>query len=191
MYTAVAPSMSAPTSTARPRRGRPPKFGRPAQLVTMTLPDDVVAKLKQMGPDLAWAVVKLCERAARQDRRNGESRPVADLVQLPGRRALILVQPDVFKNIPGVAVISLADGRGFLALEAGRGAADLEVSVLDRLDAPGVPDREREALLTVRALLRQWRQEGIRFHARSLIVAERSPEGYAPAPLVELNTQGE
>jgi hypothetical protein len=152
----------------------------------MTLPDDVIAKLRQMGPDLAWAVVKLCERATRQDRRDG-ARPLADLVQLPGKRALILVQPDVFKHIPGVAVIPLADGRGFLALEAGRGAADLEVAVLDRLEVADIPDRERDALLAIRGLLRKWRQEGIRFHARSIIIAERSPDGVTPEPLVELD----
>jgi len=189
MYTAVALSMSDPGSPARSRRGRPPKFGRPAQLVTMTLPNDVVERLKQMGPDLAWAVVRLCERASKQQRRDAADRPVADLVQLPGKRALILVRPEVFKNIPGVAVITLADGRGFLALEPGRGVAELELAVLDRLDAPELPRVEREALLTVRALLRKWRQEGIRFHARSVIVAERSPEESVSEPLVELDTQ--
>ncbi len=155
----------------------------------MTLPDDVVARLKQMGPDLAWAVVKLCERASRQERRDPTTRPVADLVQLPSKRALILVQPDVFKNIPGVSVITLADGRGFLALEPGRGVAELEIAVLDRLDASGIPDRERDALVAVRGLLRKWRQDGIRFHTRSIIVAERSPEGFTPEPLAELHTQ--
>lgn len=156
----------------------------------MTLPDDIVATLKQMGPDLGWAVVKLCERLSKHQRRSG-ARPVADLVQLPSRRALILVQPDVFKNIPGVAVITLADGRGFLALEPGRGLAELEIAVVDRLDTPDIPDLEREALATVRGLLRKWRLDGIRFHARSIIVAERSPEGFTPEPLVELHTDHE
>ncbi len=150
-----------------------------------------MARLRELGPDLGWAVVKLCERLSKQERRNGSNRPVADLVQLPSKRALILVQPDVFKNIPGVAVITLADGRGFLALEPGRGLADLEIAVLDRLDSPDLPDRERDGLLTVRGLLRKWRQDGIRFHARAIIVAERSPEGFIPEPLVELRTAPE
>jgi hypothetical protein len=181
--------MSKQVASARPRRGRPPKFGRPAQLVTLTLPDDIVAKLRQMGPDLGWAVVKLCERVSKAERREGAPRPVADLVQLPSKRALILVQPDVFKHIPGVAVIQLADGRGFLALEPGRGVAELEIALLDRLDASGVPDHEREGLLAVRNLVKQWRQGGIRFHTRSIIVAERAPEGFTPEPLTELREQ--
>lgn len=155
----------------------------------MTLPDDVVARLKQMGPDLGWAVVKLCERASKQERRDEGSRPIADLVQLPSRRALILVRPDVFRNIPGVAVIPLADGRGFLALEPGRGVAELEIAVLDRLETTGIGEPERDALVAVRNMLRKWRQDGIRFHARSIIVAERSPEGFTPQPLTELREQ--
>lgn len=155
----------------------------------MTLPDDTVAQLKQMGPDMARTVVRLCERAAKQDRPNGAPHPIADLVQLPSRRALILVQPDVFRNLPGVAVIPLADGRGLLALEPGRGVAELELAVLDRLESPGVTGHEREALTTVRAHLRKWRQDGIRFHTRSIIVAERSPEGFTPGPLTELRTK--
>lgn len=180
--------MSAENLAVKPRRGRPPKFGRPAQLVTLTLPDDVVAQLRQMGPDLGWAVVKLCERASKSDRREGV-RPIADLVQLPSKRALILVKPEIFRNLSGVAVIPLADGRGFLALEPGRGVAELEIAVLDRLESGSVPEAERAGLLTMRSLLRKWRQDGIRFHARSIIVAERSPEGFTPEPLSELHTQ--
>ena len=33
---------------ARNRRGRPPKYGRPAQLVTLTLPNDVLDWLKTL-----------------------------------------------------------------------------------------------------------------------------------------------
>ena len=50
------------------RRGRPLKFGRRAQLVTLTLPDDVVQWLQSVDEDLAWAVVKLFERSAKGGR---------------------------------------------------------------------------------------------------------------------------
>ena len=55
-------------------------------------------------------------------------------MQLPGKRALILVPPDVFDGLDGVSVIRLSDGRGFLALQPGKGYADLELAVVDRLD---------------------------------------------------------
>jgi hypothetical protein len=154
------------------KRGRPLKFGRPTQLLTVSLPADVVGWLKQLDPDPAWAIVSLFERAQRR----AASTPLrtADLVQLPGKRALILVRPDAFAGLDGVSVIPLSDGRGFLALESGRGLADLEVAVVDRLDQPGLPASQRAALGEVRQLLRDWRQQGLRFESRSILVVEQS-----------------
>src|SRR5262245_49362944 len=107
--------MNRPTGS---RRGRPLKFGRPAQVVTLTLPDDVVAWLSEVDDDLAWALVKLFDRA----RKAAVSRrvEVAGLFQIPDHRALILVQPAHFRNLAGVSLIPLADGRAFLALQPGR-----------------------------------------------------------------------
>ncbi|MCC7126996.1 MAG: hypothetical protein IT178_19275 [Acidobacteria bacterium] len=154
------------------RRGRPPKYGRPAQLLTLTLPDDVVAWLKTLHTDPAWAIVKLAERASRRARKPA---PLAELVPLPERRALIMVNAEALRQLPGVAVIPLADGRGFLALEPGKGVADLELAVIDRLDAPGVPAGERQVVQALRDRLREWRQQGVRFESRAIIVASRGP----------------
>lgn len=158
-------------SAVRPRRGRPPKFGRPAQLVTLTLPDDVIVWLKGLHPDLAWAIVKLHEQA------NRRRRPIelAELVRLPEGRALILVNAEVLSHIPGIAVIPMSDGRGLLALDAGRGVADLEIAVIDRLEAPRLAPDEREALVALRDRLREWRQQGVGFESRTIIVATRGP----------------
>ncbi len=173
---------------ARPaaRRGRPPKYGRPAQLVTLTLPDDVIAWLKTLHHDPAWAIVKLHDRASRAHK------PVAlaELVQLPGRRALILVNTEAFKPLPGISVIPLADGRGLLALDAGRGVADLELAVIDRLEAPDASPAERETLTALRQRLREWRQAGVRFETRSIILAHRGPEGTGGRPLGEIRSRG-
>ena len=139
----------------RTRRGRPPKYGRPAQLVTLTLPDDVLAWLKSLHPDPAWAIVKLAEQAKRRERK---PLPLAELMQLPHHRALILVNADVLKQLPGVAIIPFYDGRGLLALAPNKGVADLELAVIDRLDAIGVLKSEREALEALRARLREWRR---------------------------------
>jgi hypothetical protein len=165
-------------ATTRPR-GRPPKFGRPSQLVTLTLPDDVLAWLKTLHADPAWAIVKLHEKA---DRRQRKPIALAELVQLPQRRALILVNAEALKQLPGVAIIPLSDGRGFLALDAGKGVADLELAVIDRLDTRGVQKAEREALQALRERLREWRQQGVRFEARTIIVANRAPQGEAALP---------
>jgi hypothetical protein len=153
------------------KRGRPLKFGRPTRLLTVSLPTDVLAWLKQLDPDPAWAIVSLFERTQRRNAA-GPLR-AADLVQLPGKRALILVRPDAFAGLDGVSVIPLSDGRGFLALEAGRGLADLEVAVVDRLERTGLPASQQAALTEVRQLLRDWRQQGLRFESRSILVVEQ------------------
>ena len=83
-------------------------------------------------------------------------------------------------------IIPLADGRGFLALDAGKGVADLEIAVIDRLDAKGLTAAEKSALQFLRQQLRQWRQEGTEFESRAIIVAKRpqSPvRGRALSPL--------
>lgn len=168
------------------RRGRPPKYGRPAGLITLTLPHDVVEWLRTIHHDPGWAVVTLHDRATRREKRKTS---LAELVQLPGRRALILVNTEALKQLPGVSIIPLADGRGVLALEVGRTVADLEIAVIDRLDAPRVATSEREALVELRTRLREWRRTGVRFESRSIIVAHRGPQSETPqalAPLREL-----
>lgn len=152
------------------RRGRPLKFGRASQLVSITLPVDVINWLTSIDDDLGWALVKVHERTTRTKVKPNE---VAGLVQLPGNRALILVRPDLFTNLNGVSLIPLADGRAFLALDATKGVADLEVAVLDRLDGRPLPKEQRAALLRMRQLLKQWRQEGIVFESRAIVVAQR------------------
>ena len=157
-------------SPAGNRRGRPPKYGRPAQLVTLTLPDDVLAWLKTLHRDPAWAIVKLHDHASRRSRKKVA---LAELVPLPQRRALILVNADLLSHIPGVSIIPMADGRGLLALDSGRGVADLEIAVIDRLESPRIPAPERETLFALRDKLREWRQEGVHFESRAIIVATR------------------
>jgi hypothetical protein len=181
---------SSKRSARSTRRGRPPKFGRPAQLITLTLPDDVVAWLKALHPDPAWAVVKLFERFRVRTKRASEQ-PVAELVQLPGRRALIVVRPELFRGLAGVSLIPLQDGRAFLAFEGRGGLADLEVALLDKSERPETPPADRGHLLAIRARIKTWRQSGIRFQTRSIIVAERGPSSdVQPRPLSEIRRTG-
>ena len=150
------------------KRGRPQKFGRAAQLISLTLPRDVIDWLETLDDDLGWALVKLHERATKT---RTAPTAVAQLVRFPGDRALIIVRSDLIQDFPGVSLIPLSDGRAFLALEVGKGVADLELFVLDRLDDKQVDAIERGALIELRQLLRQWRRDGIRFASRSIIIA--------------------
>lgn len=157
------------------KRGRPLKFGRPTEPLSLSLPADVIAWLESIDPDPAWAVVSLFEKA--KQRGGGAPVAVAELVQLPGKRALILVAPDVFDGLDGVSVIRLSDGRGFLALEAGKGYADLEVAVGDRIDGPGITPDRRQVLTEIRRQLREWRLSGLRFESRAILVVDRQEVG--------------
>lgn len=171
------------------RRGRPLKFGRPGRTLTLTLPDDVVEWLQTLHDDPAWAIVGIFERG-RVAHKRARMTSVAELVQLPGRRGLILIRPDVLRNVRGTSVVPLSDGRAFIALDSGGGVADLEVAILDRLDSPGVAPEERAQLLEFRLILRGWRQQGLKFQPRSILVAERQPAGHPARPLSALATAG-
>lgn len=161
------------TNGSPSRRGRPPKFGRPGRLVALTLPEDVLEWLRDVHPDPAWAVVRLYEAT-----HIGGVGPVppdapVDIALLAKRRGLIVVDRQSFTGLPGVALLPLSPTRAFLALEEGRGLADLELAVVDRLEeAP--PPRERDLLLELRHKLREWRSDPRwHFQTRSIIVAEQ------------------
>ena len=154
----------------RRKRGRPQKFGRAAQLISLTLPSDVITWLQSIDEDLAWALVKVFERSTKSRTKQVE---IAELVRFPGDAALIVVRPELFAGLPGVSLIQIAEGRALLALEHGKGVADLELFVLDRLEDQKLSANEKHALEQLRAMLKSWRQQGIRFESRSIIVARR------------------
>ncbi|HSF05359.1 MAG TPA: hypothetical protein VLG10_06160 [Methylomirabilota bacterium] len=160
----------------RARRGRPPKFGRPSQVVALTLPEEVLEALRTLHQDPGWAIVQLVEpilgEGGHRRRATGPA-PLIELVHLPGRRALIVVQPEVFARLRGVSMIPLADGRAFLAFDHAGGLADLEVAVLDQLETAPPKSAERARLMQVRDILRAWRHDsGLVFRTKSIIVVE-------------------
>jgi hypothetical protein len=157
------------------KRGRPSKFGRPSQVVALTLPNDVVRGLRKVDQDLGWAIVTEFEKSpARGSAQADDSQPDVELVTIADRRSLIVVNREVFKNLRGGFIVPLHGGRAFLALEAGRGMTDLELAVIDSLEDPQVDARERKGLQKLRAHLRGWRTDKtLRFHTRSIIVVER------------------
>jgi hypothetical protein len=156
------------------KRGRPPKFGRPSQLVALTLPEEVVDGLHKVHPDLGWAVVKLWEKSPRRASLAAKATRGTKLAKIAARLSLIVVDQNVLKNLPGVNIVPVSEDRAFLALEPGRGVSDLELTVTDRLEDPAVVGDERKALEDLRSQLRGWRHDRtLRFHSRSIIVVER------------------
>jgi hypothetical protein len=154
------------------KRGRPSKFGRPSEVVALTLPEEVVRGLRTQHPDLAWAIVTMFEK--RRPAVVGKPQRDVELVSIAGRRSLIVVNRSVFKSLPGVQIVPLSADRAFLALDSGRGMGDLEVAVIDRLENTTTGRRERKALAELRSALRIWRHDRtLRFRTRTIIMVER------------------
>src|SRR5438552_1064392 len=161
-----------PMRIARRKRGRPPKFGRPGQVVALTLPEEVVAGLRRIDRDVAWAVVRLYEKEARRTPAAPPEPAVAELVRITERRSLIIVNRAEVSKLPGVTIVPVSATRAFLALAPGLGMSDLELAVSERLD-DGIDERERKALTRLRAQVRRWRRDrGLRFHTRAIIEVE-------------------
>jgi hypothetical protein len=160
----------------RRQRGRPLKFGRPAQLLALTLPHDVVAALRRIHPDPAWAIVKLHEKVAKTQRHAPSlSRAPIELAKISARGALIVVDPRTLRSAPGMSVVPVASGRAFLAFDEGRGVADLELAILEQLQDPKTDIAMRKELRALQRQVRDWRRgRGFRFSKRSIILVERA-----------------
>jgi hypothetical protein len=157
------------------KRGRPSKFGRPSQVVALTLPADVVRGLRRVDPDVACAVVSLFEKSAARRSSEPTTHPDVELVTIADRRSLIVVNRSVIQHLRGVNIMRLHGDRAFLALEEGKGMADLELAVIDSLDDPARESREQAALQLLRTQLREWRHNRkLRFRTRSIIVVENA-----------------
>jgi hypothetical protein len=161
--------MRLPETLVSPHRGRPRKFGRPAQPVTITLPDDVVRALRTADPDLSRAIVRLAEATGSPLMQ----RPPVELTHF-GRSAVIVVTPKKgIERLPGVELVPLPDGRALISLDRQTSVAEFEVMVRDALDTDGVPPPERavlEALADILRTARRSRTLGLR--ERSIIVLE-------------------
>lgn len=154
------------------KRGRPQKYGRPAKVVALTLPAEIVETLQRVHSDLGWAIVSLVEKSARAPR----ARTVAadpQLVEIREGQSLIVVDAARFRDLPGVQTVPISATQAFLAFEPGRGMADLELAIVDRIERLG-PGDERKAWERLRDRLRRWRRDRrLRFETRSIMLASR------------------
>ena len=158
----------------RGKHGRPQKFGRPAQLVALTVPNDVLQWLHSIHPDAGWALVSLHERfTAGKSLKTYAKKSEAELVQLTPRQALIVVNAATLRGVRGVTILPMARGRAFVALENGRSIADLELAILDHLGDQAVSGPQRAALVEVRELVKGWRtSRRWQVKSRSIVLIE-------------------
>jgi len=161
-----------PRRSPRTRRGRPHKYGRPSQVVAVTLPQEVIETLRASHSDLGWAIVKLVERTTTPR----IPQPGADvqLVEVGDGASLIVVNPELIQNVPTVQMVPLSEHEAFLALEPGRGMADLEIAVLDQIERLKSGTPERRAAERLLHQLRAWRRDAkLTFQPRAIILVTR------------------
>ncbi len=163
-----------------PTRGRPPKFGRPASLLALTLPDDTIEFLQSVDQDLGWAIVKLAEAqqgeaGAADAGQPAVGPPDATLVPIGRYQYLIVVRVhDVFDSLPGVDLVPLGHGQAFLAFQGRHTLEGLELALVDRLEDATLSDEDRARVASLRDMLREWRRdETLSFHERSIVVVEQ------------------
>jgi hypothetical protein len=155
-----------------PRRGRPRKFGRPAEPVTITLPDDVVQALRAVDPDLSRAIVRLAEGA----HASLVARPPVELTHYGHSAVIVLTPIKAIRRLAGVALVPLPDGRALISLDQQVSVAEFEVMVGDALDADGVAPSERAVLEHLRDILRDARRSRrVTLRERNIIVLESRP----------------
>lgn len=153
--------------------GRPLKYGRPARLLQLTLPEDVIEWLLRIHEDPGWAIVNVCERT--NGTAHSPAAGVARLVELPESGGLIAFKPATLRAIKGVSAIPFSDDWALVAMQEGQGIADLELAIIEALESGGLSAEERDELRCVRETLRDLRRRSaVRFHSKSIIVVHSS-----------------
>jgi hypothetical protein len=164
--------------------GRPRKYGRSSRPVTMTLPDDVIARLRAVDSDLGRAIVAVVERGRAPARR----RPVqpAELASY-GSRAVIVVTPvKALTRLAGVQLVPIGNGRALISLDHPQSIPQLELAIGDAIEREGSGTPQRRTLEAIAGILREARRSrGTTLEERTIIVLRarrrRSPASPRPA----------
>lgn len=149
-------------------------------MVALTLPHDAIERLRRVHRDLGWAIMTLLDKDTAELVPAGRPRhadPDVELVTVADRRAIIVVNREHIRHLPGASLIPLRGNRAFVALDIDRGMSDLELAVSDRLEDATVDVNEARVLEDLRSQLTAWRRDhDLRFHRRAIIVVERRPK---------------
>ena len=149
--------------------GRPQKYGRPSHPVTVSLPEDVLARLRFLDADLGRAIVSLVERET-APRVQGFA--PAELTSYGNHAVIVVDQSKVLKRLPGVQLVPTGNGRALISLDQPNSIPRLELNVRDAIDT-NISERERQTLEAIADILRHARSSpGITLQERSIIVLE-------------------
>jgi hypothetical protein len=155
------------------RRGRPKKYGRPSRAFTVTLPEDVLARLGSIHTDLGRAIVEVVERKASDLPRVPRPAEIASY----GNRSVIVVTPvKALKRLTGVQLVPVGNGRALISLERPHSIPQLELDIRDAIDRDGIGGSEKATLEAIADILRGARlSRRVSLEARTIIVLESKP----------------
>ena len=128
--------------------GRPSKFDEPSRPVTMTLPDRILARLREIDGDRARAVVKAVEAVLGSDRAPRES--VAEMRVAEDESLLVVSDNRFLRSIPWLSLLEVGPGRFLLSLQDGVQIEKLEVTLEDLIETDAsVGEADRAFLRTL------------------------------------------
>jgi hypothetical protein len=160
---------------AHTKRGRPLKFGRPSTLLAVKVPQDTVAALRKLNPDLGRAIVALTVRRAQQLARPRGATPLLKLVRLHRDHFVIVVDRTRVPPLPGIAMVPVNDSEALLAFQGAGALFELELAIREALDDDALDSQRRQSLAEARQQVRSWRQDGrLRAEIRHLVVMRRA-----------------
>jgi hypothetical protein len=151
-----------------PRRGRPPKFAAPSRAVTLTLPEDVIAALTAVDPDLSRAVAQVAQPLV-----GSSTHPPAELAVF-GKRAVIVIHPSrTLERQAGLELVPLPDGRALIAFDQPMTIPQLELTLQDVIDRHELPPDDQRTFEAIADILRTARRSNtVAVRQRNIIVLE-------------------
>lgn len=137
--------------------GRPPKFAEPTRVVTVTLPESTLRALGEIDQDRARAIVHATNIALAAKDDHGES--FIDLVAVNDKSAVITVPfCQALADTKGLTLLRFHPGRYLVMLEPGVSLPEIEVSLLDLVDAQEAGSEDRVLLSQLIERLRAFRR---------------------------------
>jgi hypothetical protein len=151
------------------KKGRPPKFREPRRPITVTLPENTLARLAAIDPDRARAIVKATEAATARDAKTHRR---VELVEVMPGLGIIVVGPSRYlQKIEWLRLVEVAPMRFLLILPSGTPVDSLEVAIIDLLEDLGPHDEwEKSVLQQLRDLIRDLRLRGKLSRAELLLI---------------------
>jgi len=150
--------------------GRPRKYGRPSRAVTVTLPEDVLARLGAVDSDLGRAIVEIVEGTRQRRAREAASAEIATY----GTRSVIVVTPvRALKRLRGVQLVPVGNGRALISLDHSPSIPRLELEIRDAIEHGAMTGCEKRTLEAIADILsRARRSRRIVLEERTIIVLE-------------------